>query len=80
MVTVNVVDTLAPVWLFSPEDMTVSCDAALPTDVPEVQDLCSEVTLVLATDTVLGNALGNYDVIQTWTAEDACGNSTVHEP
>ena len=79
LVTVNVVDTLAPVWLFSPEDMTVSCDAALPTDVPEVQDLCSEVTLVLATDTVPGNALGNYDVIQTWTAEDACGNSTVHE-
>ena len=35
--------------------------------------------LVLATDTVLGNALGNYEVIQTWTAEDACGNNTMHE-
>ena len=27
-----------------------------------------------STDTVLGNALGNYSVIQTWTAADQCGN------
>ena len=78
-VTVNVVDTIAPVWVSTPEDLTVSCDEALPTDEPLAEDVCSEVTLVLATDTVLGNALGNYEVIQTWTAEDACGNNTMHE-
>ena len=79
LVTVNVVDTIAPVWVTTPEDLTVSCDEALPADEPLAEDVCSEATLVLATDTVLGNALGNYEVIQTWTAEDACGNSTVHE-
>jgi len=79
LVTVNVVDTIAPVWVTTPENLTVSCDEALPTDEPLAEDVCSEVTLVLATDTVLGNALGNYEVIQTWTAEDACGNNTMHE-
>ena len=79
LVSVNVVDSIAPVWVLAPEDITVSCDETLPTDNAEAEDVCSEVSLTLTTDTVLGNALGNYSVIQTWTAEDACGNSAMHE-
>ena len=79
LVTIQVVDTLAPEWTFAPEDVTLSCDASLPADSAMAVDGCSDVMVQLETDTLFGNALGNYDIVQTWTAQDACGNAVVHE-
>ena len=76
-VTLDVVDTLAPVWTATPMDALLSCDEAFPMDDATAEDGCSAVTVVLQQDTVLGNALGNYEVNQTWTATDQCGNEAL---
>ena len=76
-VTLDVVDTLAPVWTATPMDALLSCDEAFPMDDATAEDGCSAVTVVLQQDTVLGNALGTYEVNQTWTATDQCGNEAL---
>jgi len=76
LVIINVVDTLAPVWTFTPMDTTVSCDAILPADNAEAIDGCSDVEVTMETDTIPGNALGNYTLVQMWTAKDACDNES----
>jgi gliding motility-associated-like protein len=77
VVVLDVVDTTAPVWTAAPENVTVSCDAPFPANQAEAEDACSEVTVVLVQDTLLGNSEGNYQVTQTWTAADACMNTSM---
>ena len=40
-VTLNVVDTLAPVWTSTPPDVLLSCDDDLPLDEAMAEDGCS---------------------------------------
>ncbi|MGB2423908.1 MAG: gliding motility-associated C-terminal domain-containing protein [Flavobacteriales bacterium] len=77
VVVLNVVDTTAPAWTAAPENITVSCDAPFPSNQAEAEDACSEVNVVLVQDTLLGNSEGNYQITQTWTATDACMNTSM---
>ena len=73
--TVSVVDDRAPEFTFVPAAVTVGCDAALPTDQPDVVDACdAAVALVETEERRAGACAGAYEVIRTWTATDACGN------
>jgi len=76
--TITVVDTIAPVFNETVEDMTVECD-----DVPEAatitaSDNCDEdVTVVFNESTEEGECEGSYTLIRTWTATDDCQNVSV---
>ncbi|PWU17325.1 MAG: hypothetical protein C5B50_11595 [Verrucomicrobia bacterium] len=75
--TITVQDTSAP-SLSLPANITLECPANTTTNntgVATAQDACSAVTVSYA-DQVTTNC-GNTKVIaRTWTATDACGNST----
>ena len=80
MQTINVIDTVAPVLVGAPADVTVSCDA-IP-DVPTVTatDNCSDYFPVVYCD--LGNigysGPGCRTMQRLWRAIDDCGNITEH--
>ena len=37
---------------------------------------CTDLTIEVVADTIAGDAAGNYTIVRTFTATDACGNST----
>ncbi|MGB0195415.1 MAG: hypothetical protein ACPF84_02690, partial [Flavobacteriales bacterium] len=81
--TVNVVDTTGPEFT-TPADATIACtdDAAnlsLTGNVTDAADACSNEVTVAYTDALAtsDNACFENDlIIRTWTATDACGNTT----
>jgi hypothetical protein len=74
--TINVIDTTAP-QLYVPYDAAYSCDEEINYAGAEYSDNCSEVTLEVAVDTIAGDCAQNFTIVRTFTAIDACGNSTV---
>ncbi|MGF6848454.1 gliding motility-associated-like protein [Chitinophaga sp. W3I9] len=81
---ITVQDTTKPVFTVKPPaDTTVSCDniPAPATDV-QVSDNCSSigngltVSRRITTERIPGECAGNYRIIRTWIAKDACGNTT----
>ncbi|MFZ6053535.1 hypothetical protein ABHV44_16105, partial [Flavobacteriales bacterium DA487] len=74
--TINVIDTTAP-ELFVPADAAYSCDEDINYAGAEYSDNCSEVNLEVAVDTIAGDCAQNFTIVRTFTATDACGNSTV---
>ena len=72
---IEVVDTTAPV-LSIPSDYTAECSDDLVLAAASSIDNCGEVTLTLSTQTVDGDATGNYTLIRTFTATDDAGNAT----
>ncbi|MEE3163947.1 MAG: hypothetical protein VX286_04655, partial [Bacteroidota bacterium] len=81
--TVNVVDTTGPEFT-TPADATIACtddalDLALTGNVTDAADACSNEVTVAYTDALAtsDNACFENDlIIRTWTATDACGNTT----
>ncbi len=77
--TVTVQDTTAPTFNEElPADITAQCD-----NVPEEQTLtaadnCGDATVAFNETTTDGDCPGNYTINRTWTATDACGNTTTH--
>ncbi|EDQ85702.1 uncharacterized protein MONBRDRAFT_38713 [Monosiga brevicollis MX1] len=71
-------DTTPPVFVEFPDNVTVSCSAAEPTNFTvAVTDICTgNATVVLAqTWTEPSATCGHaYTVFRTWTASDVCGN------
>src|SRR5690606_41331287 len=41
-------------------------------------DLCSKDTVEFTEKRIDGNCPNNYEVVRTWVATDACGNTTEH--
>lgn len=76
---ITVRDQTAPVIIDYPDDITVSCDVALPAPGPvSVNDNCdSDPELSLQESTLPGNCPGQYTVFRTWTASDSCGNTAL---
>ena len=77
---IQFVDEDGPVFLSVPADITLSCgDAAPVVELPQVSDACSEPSEVTYTEfTESGDCDGSYTVTRTYTATDACGNTSTH--
>ena len=73
--TITVQDTTAP-ELSIPADYTSECDADLILDDATASDNCGEVTIEVSSETIAGDAAGNYTVVRTFTATDDAGNNT----
>ena len=74
--TITVEDTTAPEFTSVPADYTVECSDEMPMDDATASDNCSDVSITVASETLAGNAAGNYTIVRTFTATDACGNNT----
>ena len=74
--TITVEDTTAPEFTSVPADYTVECSDEMPMDDASASDNCSDVSITVESETIAGNAAGNYTIVRTFTATDACGNST----
>jgi hypothetical protein len=77
--TITVVDTTVPV-LEVPSDVTIECDqSADPANTGEASatDTCDEAPAVTYSDNVVpGSCSNEWTITRTWTATDACDNST----
>ena len=74
--TITVQDTTAPEFTNIPADYTAECSDDLILEDASATDNCGEVTIDVSSETVSGDCAGNYTVVRTFTATDACGNST----
>jgi hypothetical protein len=81
--SVAFIDALAPEFVNAPEDVVVSCDAALPAvPVLVATDNCSEgaevVVEYLGEATTPGTCPQSFTLTRSWRATDCSGNATVH--
>ena len=74
--TITVQDTTAPEFTSVPADYTAECSDALILDDASASDNCGTVSIEVSSETIDGDAAGNYTVVRTFTATDDCGNST----
>ena len=73
----TVIDATGPEILDIPQSMTVECDEFQPAPTLQITDNCdANATITLDEEMQLGVCDDNYTVIRTWTAVDACGNTT----
>ncbi len=74
---INVQDVTAPVIAALPAETTINCPAVPEFAVASATDNCgSDFTLTFADVTTPGACAGSYSVTRTWTATDACGNTS----
>ncbi|MEZ5030626.1 MAG: gliding motility-associated C-terminal domain-containing protein [Saprospiraceae bacterium] len=76
----KVSDTHPPMLMPLPKDVTISCEEMEPS-IPMVkgEDNCTEDIIVNFNQSILpGNCPQAYTIVRTWSAEDECGNETVH--
>ena len=73
--TISVTDDEPPVFTNVPSDVTAECPDVPPVQDPDVTD-CSAVTVVFSQQQIGGACPLPSQIIRTWTATDACGNST----
>ena len=59
-----------------PADYTAECSDELILDDASASDNCGAVSIEVSSETLAGDAAGNYTVVRTFTATDDCGNST----
>ena len=75
--TINVQDITAPVIGALPATSTIDCPATPEFAVATATDVCgSDFALTFNDETTSGTCAGSYSVTRTWTATDACGNSS----
>ena len=59
-----------------PANDSLSCEAAIPADLPLHEDECGQSMLDVSMTTLPGTCPENYTLIRTFTAEDECGNAS----
>ena len=76
--TITIGDNEAPILAGLPADVTVECDAvpAEPTNITATDDCDDNPTIMVEDTRVNGDCEDSYVLTRTWTATDACGNST----
>ena len=75
--TINVEDKAAPVISSLPDPSTIECPATPSFATPTATDACDPKRSLTSTDvTTPGSCAQNYSVTRTWTAKDACGNTS----
>ncbi|MFV5690379.1 hypothetical protein ACM55M_17375, partial [Flavobacterium sp. ZT3R25] len=74
---ITVQDKTAPIIAALPSASTISCPAIPAFAIATATDNCaSALTLTFADLTTNGQCAGSYSVTRTWTASDACGNTS----
>jgi large repetitive protein len=73
-ITINQVDSEAPVFTFVPPAITVECGSAIPVTTATATDNCGEVTITYADSQLSGDDCAG-SIARTFTAVDECGNS-----
>ncbi|MDA0945664.1 MAG: T9SS type A sorting domain-containing protein [Bacteroidetes bacterium] len=73
--TITISDDIAP-ELTIPADYTAECSDEHPMDAAAATDNCGDVTVEETLVTLPGACAGDYIMERTFTATDACGNST----
>ncbi len=76
--TISFIDTSAPVFVSTPDDLALECSDDLPITEAEAIDDCGSVTVTQSDEVVQGECSGNYTVLRTFTAADGCGNSATY--
>jgi gliding motility-associated-like protein len=73
---ITLIDTIAPVLIGVPIDVTVNCDAVpMPPEVTTIDACDSTVDVDFIEVITDGACLDYYTIIRTWTATDNCGNT-----
>ena len=74
----SLIDTLPPVIIIEEDSIHLTCGDTISVDTPGVTDGCGgEITLVFEDSAGIDSCLGQPEIItRTWTATDACGNSS----
>ena len=72
-------DTTGPTFTSLPENVVLACGEPLPSAEVTASDDCNDVSLTTEVDTLFSACPGNYTLIRTFTATDACGNSSEHQ-
>ncbi len=79
----TVIDTLAPVFSYLPQDTTVRCDAIPPNDVIAT-DICDgELEIEFfefssQSDNEMACRFSEYTIQREWIVADACSNQSIH--
>jgi hypothetical protein len=74
---ITVVDTTAPALLGVPADTTVNCEVVPPPATPTSTDNCDPAPVITFDEvSTIKTCVYTYTLTRTWTATDACGNST----
>jgi hypothetical protein len=77
--TITIIDNEPPFVTDFPGVIAVSCD-----EIPDLEDVgvqfideCSDFDITMTEETEQGTCPGQYQIIRTYTATDACDNSTI---
>ncbi|MEM6320933.1 MAG: GEVED domain-containing protein [Bacteroidota bacterium] len=76
----QVQDTQRPTFIDVPKDEVVDCESVPPVPTVRATDNCEateDLTITVEEEKIDGICAGNYTLRRTWTASDACGNTSV---
>ncbi|WP_206733887.1 gliding motility-associated C-terminal domain-containing protein [Flavobacterium stagni] len=77
--TITVQDTTAPVFVGTlPTNATAQCDNVPSAATLTATDSCGAATVTFNETSTAGSCPSAYTLTRTWTATDACGNTTTH--
>ena len=79
--TITVQDTQAPTFVEElPGEETVVCGFVPdPVTLTAIDNCDTDIVVTFNEETVLSDDTDDFLIVRTWTATDACGNTTVHE-
>ena len=77
--TINLIDSKPPVFNgILPSNIVLTCDTLPMASTLTATDNCGNATVTFSESKVDGSCSSQYDLLRTWTAEDACGNISTH--